>query len=225
MLDRMSIIGNDDKCRLLFSIPAEDLTMGERLRAPYKNYEVNQHKILEAYKVLQDEEGITLPSFDQLAEKSGLSTRTVQRHFNKLDFGYICKRERIHTPDVVEAIRNSAKDGKARAQKLYAQIMEGYIEKKDHKETIVGDLNVNANVEGELKVNIQRGVIRTKEDLATLQGVASLYKNAKAAEAAPGADAQGEETKQTDEEIFDELTKAALESDADINIENLIVFK
>jgi len=47
--------------------------------------------------------------------------------------------------------------------------MEGYIEKKDQRNEIVGDLNVNADISGELKVNIQRGIIKSREDLAALQ--------------------------------------------------------
>ena len=74
--------------------------MGETPRAPYKNYEDNQHKILDAYRQLQ-EKGIVLPSYKQLAETAGVSVRTIQRHFDNLDFGYICQRERIFTPEVM----------------------------------------------------------------------------------------------------------------------------
>lgn len=203
--------------------------MAKQIKPPYRNYEVNQQKILAAYKELAEED-VILPSYEQVADRSGLSLSTVKRHFANLNFDYVCKRERVHTPAVVAAIRNAAigdgkTPGKARAQKLYAQIMEGYIEKKDHKQEIVGDLKVNADIQGELKVNIQRGIIRSKDDLATLQGLATVYKKAKAAEAAPGAEAEGGGSDQGDAEIFDELTKAALDSTAEINIDNLIVFK
>lgn len=140
-------------------------------RAPYRGYEANQQKILDAYETLNERDKITLPSYEQLAEESGLSTRTVQRHFANLDFDYICKRERVHSPGVIESIRKSAKEGKSRAQKLYAQIMEGYIEKKEQKTDIVGDLNVNADISGELKVNIQRGIIKSREDLDRLRDI------------------------------------------------------
>lgn len=146
-----------------------------KLKAPYRNYEANQVKILEAYKRLADG-GNVLPSYDDLAKEADVSLSTVKRHFKHLDFDYVCKRQRIFTPEVVDAIRKSAIEGKPRAQKLYAQIVEGYIEKKDHKETIVGDLNVNADVSGELKVNIQRGVIKSKEDLQALQGLVDAAK-------------------------------------------------
>ena len=144
----------------------------KRINAPYRNYEVNQEKILAAYKDLQVEENIILPSYEQLAHKCGLSLSTVKNHFASLNFDYICKRERLHTPEVVDAIRKAALSGKARAQKLYAQIMEGYIEKKEQKTDIVGDLNLNADISGELKVNIQRVVINSREDLARIQEVA-----------------------------------------------------
>lgn len=191
----------------------------KRINPPYRNYEVNQHKILAAYKDLAAE-GIVLPSYEQVADRSGLSLSTVKRHFANLNFDYVCKRERIHTPEVINAIRESALDGKARAQKLYAQIMEGYIERKDHKQEIVGDLKVNADISGELKVNIQRGIIKSKDDLLALQDVAKTYKNFKAAESAPDKAGKAEDL---DSDVFQALNKI-VESPT-VQAETLIIFK
>lgn len=175
--------------------------MGEKAKAPYKNYEENNRKILDAYKALADEKNIT-PSFPEVVAKTkelngkGVSLNTIKRHFRSLDFKFTCERERIYIPDVVEAIRKSATgktgfDGKSRAQKLYLQVMEGYIEKREQKTDIVGELNVNADISGELKVNIQRSVINSREDLQALRDAAAIVKPAEveSAPSSPAADA------------------------------------
>jgi len=157
-------------------------------KPPYKNYEENQYKILTALKQLS-EGGDILPSYKVIARRSGLSLNTIKRHYAKLDFGYVCKRERIHTPEVVEAIRETAKDGKVRAQKLYHQIMEGYVEEKSQKNEVIGDLSLNANISGKLEVTVKRGIIRSREDLEALQKVADVVaKGAQSSAPVPGED-------------------------------------
>lgn len=90
------------------------------------------------------------------------------RHYDSLDFGYVCERHRIYTPQVIDAIAQSAIEGKSRAQKLHAQILEKYVDKKGHHIEQTGDLKVDANITGELKINITRGIIRSREDLEML---------------------------------------------------------
>lgn len=152
------------------------MTAKPRIRPPYKNYEENQKRILDTLGELE-KEGNSFPSYRQIAEHSGLSKRTVERHYERLDFGYICEREKIHTPNVIKAIRETAhKDKKPRAQKLYAQIMETWIEKKEERRDIVGDLEINANISGELNVNVKRSIIRSREELEALQNIADAVK-------------------------------------------------
>lgn len=192
--------------------------MKKQIKPPYRNYEVNQHKIIAAYKDMA-KEGVVLPSYEQIAERSGLSLSTVKRHFANLNFDYICKRERVYTPEVVKAIRDSALDGKARAQKLYAQIMEGYIEKKDHKQEIVGDLKVDSHIEGELKVNVQRGIIKSREDLDRLQVMVRDYKKAKNKVSAENVETS--ETSNNGDDIFNELIAGS----PSVNIDTMLFFK
>jgi len=188
----------------------------KQIRPPYRNYEANQQKILDAYNSLAAD-GVVLPSYEEIAKRAEVSLSTVKRHFANLNFDFVCKRERIYTPEVVAKIRDSALDGKSRAQKLYCQIMEGYIEKKDRKTEIVGDMNVNANVSGELKVNIQRGIIRSRADLEALQGVAKVIKKQRRPEI-------GQESGSQDDESDDSLL--VKDAPAIINeVENLIIFK
>lgn len=160
----------------------------EQTKPPYKNYEDNQKKILDALLKLADEEN-PFPSYQQISDKTkemlgkhGISKRTVERHYKSLDFGYICERERIYTPGVVRSIGDAAKKGKARSQKLYTQLLEGYIERKDHKVEQAGELQVNANISGNLSVTIQRRLIRSREDLEALTELGAIVGQAVSSE-------------------------------------------
>lgn len=110
------------------------------------------------------------------------------RHYDSLDFGYVCERERIFSPKVIRSIGECAAAGKSKAQKLHAQIMENYIEQRDHKVESVGDLNVNANVTGDLKVRIERGIITSKEDLEKLKELGAIVGKPGTPEAPASAD-------------------------------------
>ena len=143
--------------------------MPRNKREPYKKFDENQLKIKSAYDqyIVENPAG-GIPSFKYLADKTGLTQAAIYKHFDNLDFDYICKRQRINTPAIVEAIARAAMDGKPQAQKLYMQIMEGYVEKKEQKSDIVGELNTNTNVSGELSVTVEKKIIYSKGDLDTL---------------------------------------------------------
>ncbi len=146
------------------------MTDSKGIRPPYPAYEKNQALIIEALEEIYNETGNDLPPYKEIAARTGLSTRTVYKHYQNLDFGYIVKRERVHTPKVVQAIRRSAEAGKSKAQKLYAQMMEKFVEKKSTDNKVVGDLKTNSNVSGELTVNLVKKVVFSKEELQSLKG-------------------------------------------------------
>lgn len=158
----------------------------ERIRAPYKNYEVNQKLIMEALEKCVEENDNDLPTFERLAEITGLSSRTISRHYSSLDFSYIVERERIHSPSVIKAIRDSAIEGKALAQKLYAQIVEKIILKTSEERKVIGDLNVNAVHSGTLKVEVVRMLVTSRADLDRIKEGVKLGKAVVADDEAPG---------------------------------------
>ncbi len=150
------------------------------VKPPYKNFERNQRKILEVYEEIVGVTGDT-PSFKELADKTGLSINTIYRHFKKIDFNYICARTRIHTPAVMEVLAEKAKSGSSRDRKLFLQVIENVILKTKEEKKVLGDLKVNSEVSGELKVVVERRVITSREDLEKL-------KNSPESEPAPVAD-------------------------------------
>lgn len=203
-----------------------------KTKAPYKNYEENNRKILSAYKALADAGNIT-PSFPEVVEMTkeldtakgkGVSLATIRRHFSKLNFGFTCERERIYTQEVVEALRKSAigktgYDGKSRSLKLYFQIMENYIEKKEQKTDIVGELNVGAEITGELKVNIQRGIINSRADLEMLKETA-------AAIAKDHKDGEGKDDDKLQDAVSVSLGLLKEKAETTIqNVETMVFFK
>ena len=145
------------------------MAVKQRIKAPYKNYEENQYKIITALKAISEATGVDMPSYEAIAVESGLSTSTVRRHYANLDFGFILGREQVHTPEVVEAIRKSAKEGKYAAQKLYAQIVEKVILRTAEDKTVIGDLNVNSEAKGTIKVVIERRTVTSRDQIKQIE--------------------------------------------------------
>ena len=56
--------------------------------------------------------------------------------------------------------------------------MEGYVEKKDHKQEIVGELGVTAEISGDVNVSIQRRLVTSREDLENIKAVAEAVTSA-----------------------------------------------
>ena len=133
------------------------------VRAPYRNYEENQQKILAAYKKLQSDEN-PIPSYISISKESGLSINTVYKHFKQMDFDFICKRARIHTEDVMKSLAEKAKTGSAHDRKLFFEIVEKFNPVKKEDKRVVGDLNTNTNISGELTVNVVKRVVYSKEE-------------------------------------------------------------
>lgn len=149
----------------------------ENYRPPYRNYEANQAKIKRAYDDFTNETGESLPSYEELAKRTGLSVKSIYNHFKKMDFDYVCKRERVHTPAVLEALRKTAiETGKAKEVKLYNQMVEGYIEEKKETSNIVGDLDVNTNISGDLKITVAKKIVTSKEQLDKMQNATEAIK-------------------------------------------------
>lgn len=71
-----------------------------------------------------------LPTIEQLAEKTGLSMRTIAKHFKGLPLAPGIVRPEMHllTDNVLSALYQSAIDGSVPAQKLWFQIVSGWRE-------------------------------------------------------------------------------------------------
>lgn len=154
----------------------------------YRNFDINQAKIVEAYdKYIKDTSQI--PSFRKIAELTSLSYVTIERHFKHLNLDDICKSMRVHTPRVLDAIRKSAEAGKPYAQKLYLQVVDGYVEKREEKRDILGELNLNATHSGEINVVVQKRIINSRGDLEKIESaVRKAIKETPAVEDTPEVD-------------------------------------
>ena len=71
------------------------------------------------------------PTNEEIADKCGLSTKSIQRHFSEYKFDYTESPYRALTNDVVMFIYNGARKGNPSCMKLWFQIVEGW---KDSKE-------------------------------------------------------------------------------------------
>ena len=137
------------------------------VKAPYKNYERNQKLIIQAYKDLQAD-GSLMPSYKELSDKTKLSVNTIYNHFKRIDFDYICQRARIHTEDVTKALAERAKSGSARDIELFYRVVENFNPTRREEKNVIGDLNVNSQASGTIKIEVVRRGVSSREELAAV---------------------------------------------------------
>lgn len=68
------------------------------------------------------------PTYSDLAEKTGLSYKTIERRYKEIEFKAIDSYFRLLTPDIIVAIAEAAKKGSSASQKLWMQVVEGWSE-------------------------------------------------------------------------------------------------
>jgi hypothetical protein len=71
------------------------------------------------------------PRLVEVSAKCGLSYHTVSKHIATLNFDPPKDSLRILTPSVLYSIFASATNGNSAAQKLWLQVMENWVEKKE----------------------------------------------------------------------------------------------
>jgi hypothetical protein len=79
------------------------------------------------YQILNDSKGMTLPTPTLLAKRTGLSVKTVQRHYDTLEFQPVNSPLRSLSDRVIVNMFNLTRKSAA-AQKLWFEIMEGWSE-------------------------------------------------------------------------------------------------
>lgn len=81
------------------------------------------------------------PTTLEIAEYTGFHQQTIKAHIKKIKFKPQKSSLRVFTDDVLLSLLNSSRKGKVFSQKLWFQIMEGYIEKinvkDDSKKTVI----------------------------------------------------------------------------------------
>jgi len=105
-----------------------------------RDFEINQVKILEAFlRVFNDK--ARKPTLVELVNETGLSMKTVDRHLNDLKYDVYVKDLRTLTCNVMMALYNKAKDGRAPEVKLWMQLVENWKETQgiDHSGEIKFD--------------------------------------------------------------------------------------
>ncbi len=71
------------------------------------------------------------PTYDEVSEDCNLSTQTIKKHIDTLEFDPLKHPLRILSDDVLISIANSAKKGSSASQKLWMQICEGWRERHE----------------------------------------------------------------------------------------------
>lgn len=91
------------------------------------DYVLNQARILESLRELIERTG-RKPTMNEIARKSGVCVRTVKRHMHNYRNENYMKELRILTDDVMIALYQKAKEGRAPEVKLWMQLVENWKE-------------------------------------------------------------------------------------------------
>ena len=70
-----------------------------------------------------------MPTQSEIAKGIGVSTKTIERHYEDIDFEFIKSPYRSLTPEVLAGLFAASRRGSAPAVKLWFQIIEGWKEK------------------------------------------------------------------------------------------------
>ncbi len=95
-----------------------------------KHWDTNHKLIKDAYLLIVKEEG-RAPTMTEVSKRVNLSYKTVDRHMKELKFDPLQHPARILTEEVLLAIAKSAQKGRSASQKLWMQLVEGWVEKQD----------------------------------------------------------------------------------------------
>lgn len=84
------------------------------------------------------------PTILEVSEHVNLSAVTIEKHISEMKFEPIQSPMRSLTPDVLASIYNSARKGQSASQKLWLQVMEGWVE--DMNLGIKGDIEIEVKI-------------------------------------------------------------------------------
>lgn len=101
-------------------------------------------KLLKKYK--------RVPTVKEISEETGFFEKTIRNHFKTMEFRPTQSPLRSLTNDVILSLFNRASKGFYKSQKLWFQILEGYVEKREMK--VDGGLEVT-HISPEAKKNIK----------------------------------------------------------------------
>ena len=106
-------------------------------RGDRRSENVRNEKIWEEYhQLIQDtylqllETGQRIPTIQKIADKSGVSYKTVQKHLKELKLSDITPKAKIRSENVLAGITKKAESGDAPAAKLYFQLIFGWSERQ-----------------------------------------------------------------------------------------------
>jgi len=122
-----------------------------------RDWQIMQRKIRKAM-IEYYRENQASPTNRELAERIGVSERTIVRHLRSVDYAELFAEQRpvfaTFMPNVMMAIYNSAIKGKVPAQKLMLQIVFGWAEPKSYEQP---ESHTNEPSEEE-SAEIERGI-------------------------------------------------------------------
>ena len=96
------------------------------------------------YLILKDKKGLIVPTYQDIADITGLSTKTIERHYKDIQFKPLDTTQRALTPFVVNNLYlQTAKS--TQAVKLWFQLMEGWRENAD-VDTSDGTLKISHTI-------------------------------------------------------------------------------
>lgn len=100
-----------------------------------KRVDLNSETVKQAvYDYITEHKGKKAPTYEVIAERTGLSYNTVLRYFKELDFKAMVTPMRALTPLVLNNIFAASHKSVA-AQKLWLQVVEGWSEKIEVENT------------------------------------------------------------------------------------------
>lgn len=95
-------------------------------RTDYKSH----HTLIQIEFLKMIKETGQIPTQEELAKQTGLSRRTIETHFQNMNFDKLLPQYKHITPLVIASLANTAiKTGKAPEAKLFCQLVEGFSEK------------------------------------------------------------------------------------------------
>lgn len=104
-----------------------------------KDWEVNQGLISNAVFVLIKKK-MKMPSYQDIAEHTGLAKRTVQRHMEEVSFDDFTQKFRANSEMVLLKLFQRAMEGKSpRFMELWFKVVEGVDSKKHIDVTTMGE--------------------------------------------------------------------------------------
>lgn len=94
-----------------------------------------------------------MPTQAQIAEKCGVTEKTVNTHLNAINFNDLIKPFKLFGSDVLQGLKEKAESGDAAASRLYFFLVFDKVERKEIKADVKADVKVKGKLEVKHKLS------------------------------------------------------------------------